>query len=60
MLKAAVRPSGANDLLLAAHAVNECRATGTDWTTAAVSGMVGVRRYTLFLRSSSEFACDDL
>lgn len=30
--------------------------TRTPWKSAAFSGLVGVRRYTLFLRSPFEFA----
>jgi hypothetical protein len=34
----------------------EVAITRTDWNSAAFPGMVGVRRYTLFLQSPFEFA----
>ena len=33
---------------------------GTQWNSVAFHGLVGVRRYALFLQSPSEFASGDL
>jgi hypothetical protein len=34
--------------------------SGLQWKSAAFSGLVAQKRYTLFLRSSFRFACDDV